>query len=110
MQKAISPSENKSVDRVAIGLNNGSASDYRNHFPNQEYLDCLTKIVRFAIEQVKTGFIHFDNFDLNPEPWPCIGNLGSMMYLGEINSKRHFDGNGLTLRRCGMASCECDYS
>ena len=44
---------------------------YRPCFANQEYLDYLKKIVHFAIEQVKTDFIHFDNFDLNPEPDSC---------------------------------------
>lgn len=44
---------------------------YRPCFSNQEYLDYLKKIVRFAVEQVKTDFIHFDNFNLNPEPDSC---------------------------------------
>lgn len=44
---------------------------YRPCFANQEYLDYLKKIVRFALEDVKTDFIHFDNFDLNPEPDSC---------------------------------------
>jgi hypothetical protein len=44
---------------------------YRPCFANQEYLDYLKKIVRFAVEEVKTDFIHFDNFDLNPEPESC---------------------------------------
>ena len=44
---------------------------YRPCFKNQEYLDYLKKIVRFAIEEVKTDFIHFDNFDLNSEPDSC---------------------------------------
>jgi hypothetical protein len=44
---------------------------YRPCFANQEYLDYLKKIVRFAVEEVKTDFIHFDNFDLNPEPDSC---------------------------------------
>lgn len=44
---------------------------YRPCFSNQEYLDYLKKVVRFAVEQVKTDFIHFDNFDLNPEPDSC---------------------------------------
>jgi hypothetical protein len=39
---------------------------YRPCFANQEYLDYLKKIVRFAVQEVKTDFIHFDNFDLNP--------------------------------------------
>ena len=41
---------------------------YRPCFANQEYLDYLKKVVRYAIEEVKTDFIDFDNFDLNPEP------------------------------------------
>lgn len=44
---------------------------YRPCFSNQEYLDYLKRIVRFAMEEVKTDFIHFDNFDLNPEPESC---------------------------------------
>ncbi len=44
---------------------------YRPCFKNQEYLDYLKKIVRYAVEQVRTDFIHFDNFDLNPEPDSC---------------------------------------
>jgi hypothetical protein len=44
---------------------------YRPCFSNQEYLDYLKKIVRYAVEEVKTDFIHFDNYDLNPEPESC---------------------------------------
>jgi hypothetical protein len=44
---------------------------YRPCFANPEYLDYLKKIVRYAVEEVKTDFIHFDNFDLNPEPESC---------------------------------------
>ncbi|MBV6430431.1 MAG: hypothetical protein IANPNBLG_00543 [Bryobacteraceae bacterium] len=44
---------------------------YRPCFANQEYLDYLKKIVRFAVEEVRTDFIHFDNFDLNAEPDSC---------------------------------------
>src|SRR5690242_2138855 len=44
---------------------------YRPCFANQDYLNYLKKIVRFAVEEVKTDFIHFDNFDLNPEPDSC---------------------------------------
>ena len=47
---------------------------YRPCFANQEYLDYLKKIVRYAVEEVKTDFIHFDNFDLNPEPDSCHCN------------------------------------
>ena len=44
---------------------------YRPCFSNQNYLDYLKKIVRYAVEEVKTDFIHFDNFDLNAEPDSC---------------------------------------
>jgi hypothetical protein len=44
---------------------------YRPCFTHQEYLDYLKKIVRYAVEEVQTDFIHFDNFDLNPEPDSC---------------------------------------
>ena len=44
---------------------------YRPCFSNVEYLAYLKKLVRFAVEEVKTDFIHFDNFDLNPEPDSC---------------------------------------
>jgi hypothetical protein len=44
---------------------------YRPCFTHQEYLDYLKQIVRYAVEEVKTDFIHFDNFDLNAEPDSC---------------------------------------
>jgi hypothetical protein len=47
---------------------------YRPCFANPEYRAYLARIVRFAIEEVKTDFIHFDNFDnfdLNAEPDSC---------------------------------------
>ncbi len=40
-------------------------------FSNQEYLDYLKKIVRYAVVEVKTDFIHFDNFALSAEPYSC---------------------------------------
>jgi hypothetical protein len=44
---------------------------YRPCFTHQEYLDYLKRIVRYAVEEVKTDFIHFDNFGLNAEPDSC---------------------------------------
>jgi hypothetical protein len=44
---------------------------YRPCFSNPNYLDYLKRIVRYGVEQVKTDFIHFDNFDLNKEPESC---------------------------------------
>lgn len=40
-------------------------------FSNQEYLDYLKKVVRFALDEVKTDFIHFDNFAMTAEPYSC---------------------------------------
>ncbi len=47
---------------------------YRPCFSNQEYIDYLKKVVRYAVVEVKTDFIHFDNFDLNSEPESCHCN------------------------------------
>lgn len=40
-------------------------------FSNQEYIDYLKKVVRYAVTEVKTDFIHFDNFALSSEPYSC---------------------------------------
>lgn len=40
-------------------------------FSNQQFLDYLKKVVRFAVVEVKTDFIHFDNFTLSAEPNSC---------------------------------------
>jgi hypothetical protein len=47
---------------------------YRPCFSNQEYIDYLKKVVHYAVVEVKTDFIHFDNFDLSPEPDSCHCN------------------------------------
>jgi hypothetical protein len=44
---------------------------YRPCFKNPSYQEYLKKVVRFAIQEAKTDFIHFDNFDFNPEPDSC---------------------------------------
>jgi hypothetical protein len=64
---------------------------YRPCFSHQEYLDYLKKIVRYAIEEVKTDFIHFDNFDLNPEPESCHGAVCVQGFLDFLNSKYSSD-------------------
>ncbi|MGD0223098.1 MAG: alpha-amylase family protein [Terriglobia bacterium] len=64
---------------------------YRPCFANQEYLDYLKKIVKYAVEEVKTDFIHFDNFDLNPEPESCHDHmcvLGFRKFLREKYTPR----------------------
>ncbi len=44
---------------------------YKPCFSNLEYLEYLKKVVRYAIVEVKTDFIHLDNFGLNAEPDSC---------------------------------------
>ena len=63
----------RDIDGRPILLTYGYQQSYRCRacFSHQEYLDYLKKIVRYAIEEVKTDFIHFDSFDLNPEPDSC---------------------------------------
>ncbi len=56
---------------ILLGYGYQQSFRYRPCFANQEYLDYLKKVVRFAVEKVKTDFIHFDNFDLNAEPDSC---------------------------------------
>ena len=42
---------------------------YRPCFNNDAYMNYFReKIIRYVVEQVKTDFIHFDNFDLNYPP------------------------------------------
>jgi hypothetical protein len=40
-------------------------------FSNQDFIDYLKKVVRYAVTEVKTDFIHFDNFTLSAEPNSC---------------------------------------
>ena len=63
----------RDVSGLPILLTYGYQQSYRYRpcFTHQEYLDYLKQIVRFAVEEVKTDFIHFDNFDLNAEPDSC---------------------------------------
>ena len=64
---------------------------YRPCFANQDYLNYLKKIVRYAVEEVKTDFIHFDNFDLSPEPESCHDRactLGFRAFLRQKYSPR----------------------
>jgi hypothetical protein len=63
----------RDVSGLPILLVYGYQQSFRHRpcFTHQEYLDYLKKIVRYAVVEVKTDFIHFDNFDLNPEPDSC---------------------------------------
>jgi hypothetical protein len=60
---------------------------YRPCFSNQEFIDYLKKVVRFAVEKVKTDFIHFDNFDLSPEPDSCHCNGCKTGFRKYLNTK-----------------------
>lgn len=40
-------------------------------FSNQEFIDYLKRVVRFAVTEVRTDFIHLDNFTLSAEPNSC---------------------------------------
>jgi hypothetical protein len=60
---------------------------YRPCFANQEYLDYLKKVVRYAVEEVRTDFIHFDNFDLNPEPDSCHCDACTRGFRAYLNRK-----------------------
>jgi hypothetical protein len=60
---------------------------YRPCFANQEYLDYLKKVVRYAVEEVKTDFIHFDNFDLSPEPDSCHDEACTRGFRAYLNRK-----------------------
>ena len=48
---------------------------YNPCFSHQEYIDYLKKVIRYAIVEVKTDFIHLDNFNLNAEPDSCHCSL-----------------------------------
>lgn len=63
----------RDVSGLPILLTYGYQQSFRCRpcFSHQQYLDYLKKIVRYAVLEVKTDFIHFDNFDLNPEPDSC---------------------------------------
>jgi len=60
---------------------------YRPCFANPEYLAYIQKILRFALREVKTDFIHFDNFDLNAEPDSCHCNACVSGFRARLLSK-----------------------
>ena len=60
---------------------------YRPCFSNQNYLDYLKKVVRYAVVEVKTDFIHFDNFDLSSEPDSCHCNACKAGFRKRLRTK-----------------------
>ncbi len=72
---------------ILLGYGYQQSFRYRPCFSNREYLDYLKKVVRFAVEEVKTDFIHFDNFGLNPEPDSCHCDACKTGFRNHIRKK-----------------------
>ncbi|MGP8271401.1 MAG: beta-galactosidase trimerization domain-containing protein [Terracidiphilus sp.] len=60
---------------------------YNPCFSHQEYIDYLKKVIRYAIVDVKTDFIHLDNFGLNAEPDSCHCSLCVKGFRNFLNRK-----------------------
>jgi hypothetical protein len=60
---------------------------YNPCFSHQEYIDYLKKVIRYAIVDVKTDFIHLDNFNLNAEPDSCHCPLCVKGFRAFLNKK-----------------------
>jgi hypothetical protein len=60
---------------------------YMPCFANLEYLEYLKKVIRYAIVEVKTDFIHLDNFGLNSEPDSCHCPLCVKGFRNFLNKK-----------------------
>ena len=60
---------------------------YRPCFSHQDYIDYLKNIIRYAIVEVKTDFIHLDNFGLNAEPDSCHCPLCVKGFRNFLNKK-----------------------
>jgi hypothetical protein len=56
-------------------------------FSNQEYIDYLKNVVRYAVVEVKTDFIHFDNFALSAEPYSCHCNGCKTRFRNYLQTK-----------------------
>ncbi|MGA9718511.1 MAG: hypothetical protein WBQ79_09555 [Acidobacteriaceae bacterium] len=64
---------------------------YQPCFSNQEYLDYLKRVVHYAVVQVKTDFIHFDNFALSAEPYSCHCNSCKTGFRKHLRTKYSLD-------------------
>ena len=60
-------------------------------FSNQEFIDYLKRVVRFAITEVKTDFIHFDNFTLSAEPNSCHCDACKIGFRKRLRTKYSAD-------------------
>lgn len=60
-------------------------------FSNQEFIDYLKRVVRFAVTEVKTDFIHFDNFTLSAEPNSCHCNACKTGFRQRLRTKYSAD-------------------
>jgi Beta-galactosidase trimerisation domain len=81
------------IQRDAIGqpvmLEYGYQQSFRYLpcFSNQGFIDYLKKVVRFAVTEVKTDFIHFDNFTLSAEPNSCHCNACKTSFRQRLRAK-----------------------
>lgn len=50
---------------------NGQTFRYTPCFNNEDYKKYFKKILKFAVEEARSDFIHFDNFFVNHEPESC---------------------------------------
>jgi hypothetical protein len=81
------------IERDALGqpimLEYGYQQSFRYLpcFSNQEYIDYLKKVVRYALAEVKTDFIHFDNFALSAEPYSCHCNACKTGFRSYLRTK-----------------------
>jgi len=60
---------------------------YMPCFSNQQYLDYLKTVVSYALKEVKTDFIHFDNFGLTAEPYSCHCNHCKIGFRNHLRTK-----------------------
>jgi Beta-galactosidase trimerisation domain len=81
------------IQRDAIGqpvmLEYGYQQSFRYLpcFSNQGFIDYLKKVVRFAVTEVETDFIHFDNFTLSAEPNSCHCNACKTSFRQRLRAK-----------------------
>jgi hypothetical protein len=79
----------RDIAGLPILLTYGYQQSYRYNpcFSHQEYIDYLKKVIRYAIVEVKTDFIHLDNFNLNAEPDSCHCSLCVKGFRNFLNKK-----------------------
>lgn len=77
---------------------------YKPCFNHRECVDYLKRIVRYAIEEVKTDMIHFDNFRLSPEPDSCHCEVCKRKFLSFLKTK--YPSNKIREQRFGFTNLD----